>query len=686
MNYIFYNSKQIEFPTPLVSLSQENISYNRDWARNVTINLEGQLTGDYENIRRSQSGLLNIFDKNFGSIEIYEATGWTGFNLNLTSQRPVIASVGALYTGFGGYIPKYSNLTVRIDGGYGGYPLAWQRSKDNAVWTTFTLYKTHYYSGENFTTLFNPSFLSPQSSPYINIPLTQSASHNNLFAQRNNPSVNARGIYTGNIEDYNYFRILINGPGGGNPTDPQVNLIVSGFNADKIYEKDGIIIRSINFEESPYFGIVNYNIELNSIKSSGNVLEPRNEFSFSEDEQRNLRLSHGISARGLNTSSSAQSNALQNAITFVRSCTGLNNIPAVRFISGYNNKFYLQSISESINRLNAIYSIQEEYSSNLINTGYSGVLNYTINVNSGAENNSVQVDIRGTYKGSLYGDINLLRNSLDAYTLVTGSYSGYVNPTPIQYSITENTGENSISFDYSFDNINLPNPYYKYDGTISKNELDQIINIQARGEMVSRGNLKYRSSIIDSNVDPLTSGVDVFASGLLSGYKYINNIATDIKLRRNSLSINKNKNDGTLNIDINYDDKYLPSGDFIDASYNINVSAPYWYMNNQATCNIYGYHIINDFDVTTLPKVSLNINAFAPENSLVNENSFKNQVLKISSGIIPNNYNFSKTTSEDYNINKKYNNLNSIYDISYNINKVATDNQNGLLPKFDVII
>lgn len=685
MNYIFYNDKQIPFPTPLVSLAQDNISYNKDWAKNITVNLEGQLTGDYQNIRRSQSGLLNIFDKNFKNFDIYETTGsyrvvlsgTSNGNLRLTGELPI----------------NGKSLILEIDGCYSSStPATWEISNNLIDWRPFYLYKIKYYTtsccncGPSLRSQFGNAAIFSQAS-LVNQPLpyTGTTGVTHISDLTSDLTKNALGVYSGEYTYSSGKYIRLRGTYIGGSTIG-MKLETSGDLAENIYSRRGIIIRSINFEESPYFGIVNYNIELNAIESSGNVLDPKNEFSFVEDDQKNLRLTHNISARGLNTSSSNKSNALQNAINFVRSYTGLNNVPSVRFISGFNNKFYLQSISESVNRLNAVYSIQEDYTANLLNTGASGSLNYTINVNSGAENNSIQVDIRGNYKGPLYGDINLLRGSLNVYNLITGSYSGYINPTPIQYTLTENTGENSIAFDYSFDSINLPNPYYKYDGTITRSELDQIINVQARGEVVSRGNLKYRSSIIDSNVEPLITGLDIFASGLVSGYRDMNNISSNIKLRRTNLSITKNKNDGTLNIETNYDDKYLPSGNFIDASYNINVSAPYWYMNNQPTCNIYGYHIINDFDITTLPKVSLGINASAPENSNSPENMFRDQILKISSGITPKNYNFSKTTSENYSITKKYDNLNTLYDISYNINKVSTDNQNGLLPKFDVII
>jgi len=146
MNIIRYNNQNIPYPTPFVTLNQGNTSFNRNWGKDTTINLEGKLTGDYENIRKSQSGLLDIFNQNFGNFEIYEATGSTGFSFDFTSVRTF--STTGYYSGLSGvYMPKNSNLILRIDGNYAGFPMLWQRSKDKINWTNFTLYKTNYYSG-----------------------------------------------------------------------------------------------------------------------------------------------------------------------------------------------------------------------------------------------------------------------------------------------------------------------------------------------------------------------------------------------------------------------------------------------------------------------------------------------------------------------------------------------------------
>ena len=684
-NIIKYNNQTLPYPTPLVSLERNNVYVNQYWGSSDKITLNGIITGNFDQIKSGQSGILNIFNQNFGVFEIYEATGATGFNFNLTANTPSFITIPAYYTGISGaYIPKNSNLILRIDGSYGGFGITWERSKNKINWESFTLYKTNYYSGSPFPYVPFNQFAYPQVSPYLNYPMTVTPSQDNIGNQ-NNPNINGRGIYTGDISDYNYFRLaMTDGNGGGSPV---ANLIASGFDAEKIYEKSGIIVQSISFEESPYSNLISYSIELNSSQLSGNVINPTNEYNFTENEDKTISLSHSISARGINTSKNpSKSNAMDNAIAFVKSNTGLAKIPTVKFISGLSiySPFYMQNFSESIDRLNGVYSVQENYNTKTINSSLPGVLSYTCDITSGADSNVVQINLRGDYKGPKDGDITNLRNTFTLSELFL--YSGYYNPTPIQYNITENSGENLISFDYIFDNIDLPNPYFKYDANITKDELQQIYNIQVRGDVIARGSAPYRYYLSTGNLVNLTGGFMKVASGILTGFKNFNSDTSTSNLRLLNISIDKNPNDSTVSANASYDDKYMPTGNFVNANYSVSVEAPLWYMNNQPTCNIKGYHIINDFNITTLPKLSVST-SFTSKNvtGLNNESQLKQQARDITANIVPTNYNFNVKLQDSESLTKKYDNFNSLSQISYKLDKIDISNENGLLPKFNAI-
>jgi hypothetical protein len=130
----------------------------------------------------------------------------------------------------------------------------------------------------------------------------------------------------------------------------------------------------------------------------------------------------------------------------------------------------------------------------------------------------------------------------------------------------------------------------------------------------------------------------------------------------------------------------MPSGNFVDANYDVSVNGPVWFMNNQPTCNIKGFHIINDFDITTLPRLNVNT-SFRYKNltGINNENLLRSQVKDITNNILPNNYNFNVQLQDSESYSKKYNSINSLLEISYNLEKIDISNQNGLLPKFNTI-
>lgn len=687
-NIIYYNNNLVPAPTPLVTLERNNVYLNQYWGNSDSISLNGVITGNFDKIKTGQSGILEIFSKNFGNLGIYETTG---------SSRMVLSGTSTVINGVNltGELPSNGFVIVEVDGCYGATnPATWEISNDLINWRPFYLYKIKYYDKPslpcalNHGAIFNQSSLFDQPLPYTGTTGIIHPGGPVGGSSAADLTTNALGVYSGEYPYFSgkYIRIKNSWVGGGGNIIG-IKLETSGDYIENLYLRSGIIINSINFEESNYSNLIRYEIGLNSISLSGNVTNPVNEYSFTENENKTISLSHRISAQGLNTSlSPGKSNAMENAIAFVRSYTGLSNLPSTRFISGASNKFDIQSFSESIDRLNAIYSIDETYVSNLLNTGLSGNISYTVDILSGADSNSIQINLRGQYKGPKDGNIINLRNSLNVTGLITGAYSGYFNPVPIQYNVSENTGENLINFDYSFDNINLPNPYYRYETSISKDEVQQVYNVQIRGDIIARGNRRYRYFLSTGNISNLTGQFLSIASGVFTGFKDFNSDTTTSSLRLLNINIERNPNEGTVSANATYDDKFMPTGDFVDASYDVSVTAPVWFMNNQPTCNIKGFHIINDFDITTLPRLNIN-SSFKYKNitGINNENILRSQVKDITSNIIPTNYNFNVNLQDSESYSKKYNSINSLSEISYNLEKIDISNQNGLLPKFNTI-
>ena len=707
---IRYNDQTLPYPTPLVSLERNNVYVNQYWGNSDKITLNGLITGNFDQIKSGQSGILNIFNQNFGNFEIIESLTINNNIFTFTGKNSAGQITGViiqdLKTGIPfplefdvnlNFIPADVKLNLnKLSHTY--YPdikMALVSPNESGVFIPFTT-PLNVPPGVNVNISNYDLIFSKDSTEFFNGvrsgTFKTAATGTNIYEEGDLPfPLNLTGnksismdIFSNKNANGKWKLYVFDAIGGDTGNFNGAKLI---FSDERIYQNSGIIVQSISFEESPYSNLISYSIELNSSQLSGNVINPTNEYNFTENEDKTISLSHSISARGINTSKNpSKSNAMDNAIAFVKSNTGLAKIPTVKFISGLSiySPFYMQNFSESIDRLNGVYSVQENYNTKTINSSLPGVLSYTCDITSGADSNVVQINLRGDYKGPKDGDITNLRNTFNLRELFL--YSGYYNPTPIQYNITENSGENLISFDYTFDNIDLPNPYFKYDANITKDELQQIYNIQVRGDVIARGSAPYRYYLSTGNLVNLTGGFIKVASGILTGFKNFNSDTSTSNLRLLNISIDKNPNDSTVSANASYDDKYMPTGNFVNANYSVSVEAPLWYMNNQPTCNIKGYHIINDFNITTLPKLSVST-SFTSKNvtGLNNESQLKQQARDITANIVPTNYNFNVKLQDSESLTKKYDNFNSLSQISYKLDKIDISNENGLLPKFNAI-
>lgn len=704
---ITYNNIKIPSPTPFVELNRELVFFGNKWQNVDKIKLNGQLTGNFNQLISGQKELIDIFNQNLGSLRIYETlenpsgyvVEYTGLGSNgqsglqildgrVADPYPLEFNVNLDF--FANDVKLYLN---DMNHTYIGDIRACLVSPDNKkVYIPFN----RSFGGNDIThanlifskdtgTLFNGTTsgtyraaTSTTSLTYYNI--SGPSEINNFINTKKSTSI---GIFSDQMISGKWKFYVEDLAGSDTGNINYTKLIFSGIDIKKIYEKNNIIVNSINFDNSVYNGILNYTLEFTSKESKYNVENPVNEFSFSEDENKILNVNHRVSAQGINTSSTTKSNALDNAINFVQTFSGINNIPIPNFISQINSDFYLKDVKESINRLNSTYSIDETYVNDL--SPYAtpgGILRYSIDINSGAQSNVTEIKIQGDFTGPNFGEISDLRSAIDVNSLVSSSYSEYFNPIPLSYNINENSGENKISFDYSFDNIPLPNPYFDYKVDISRDELSQITNININAEIIARGNRKNRYDLSLSNLDSFTGNFPSIALSGLTQYNYLNDLTNTYNLRLVNIQIDKNPNEGKITASAKYDDKPMPPSGFSDGNFSINVTAPYWYMKPNAACNVKGYYVIQDFDILTLPKQSVSLDLIAKNDSFSTEDQFKNIAKNLVNNLGSKDYSFDFVSQEQTDITKKYNKSESLYKISYNIEKIATNNKNQLLPKF----
>jgi hypothetical protein len=234
-------------------------------------------------------------------------------------------------------------------------------------------------------------------------------------------------------------------------------------NDSGIYSGTNAIINSINIEQSSWYGILPYSIDI-TIYDSGlfkdyyGIVEPEETFSFEEEEGDILNLTHSLSAKGI---IAKNKNAIQNAKDWVLSRTGnINNISPILIKNSQlfeSRPYLLYSTREVVDRFNGTYSWEGNYkkSTNLENPNNS-ILNYSIDLNSGIEDGIVTASIDGNLEGN---NLTILRtdyNNLDLYALCNQASSKIIGEPlsnrPISQFIRENSEENRLDFNSTYNN------------------------------------------------------------------------------------------------------------------------------------------------------------------------------------------------------------------------------------------
>ena len=196
-----------------------------------------------------------------------------------------------------------------------------------------------------------------------------------------------------------------------------------------VFTEGHALVNSVTFEESTFAGYVPFTINLRVFEESSfesglfGVLDPVQNESFSDNADGSVTFNRQTSARGFHTNKLA----IDNARIFVQSITGGAPSYTPLFVSqsGYDSGVLL-STSESINRLNGSYSVNEEWVYNKEgNIGQASIYNYATEISSGQQ--GVSVSINGNVIGGRKTSLDDLRSdfsNIDLLSLAEAIYSG----------------------------------------------------------------------------------------------------------------------------------------------------------------------------------------------------------------------------------------------------------------------
>jgi len=338
-------------------------------------------------------------------------------------------------------------------------------------------------------------------------------------------------------------------------------------------------IVNINFQASLYVGILNYEVELETYPPelfSGyyGVINPVNEWNFTQQDNQLLEITHRISARGLNTSSGF-SNGFQNAKNYVLSQTGTNSFISPYFISyctGIN--LCVDTFKESINRFDNIYTIEEKYIADLYNGG-AGYIRYSIDYSCDLNRGLASLGINGEVKSCRNADLATLRNKYSSFDVYSAAVQGYVdacgrldlNPTYLSSGVSEDNYNKKIGFNIQFDNDFTPRTYFDYSTDIKVDDFD-ITTVDIRGTIKGRGDLKTRWTNVQNYYN---NQLNLFFLAN-QAYSDFNNgvIIYPLNPIQQSYSVTKNPFVGEISVGTSYDNKDLIPVEFKDLDFTLN--------------------------------------------------------------------------------------------------------------------
>jgi len=344
--------------------------------------------------------------------------------------------------------------------------------------------------------------------------------------------------------------------------------LVSGFSKDfgtfkvkdfepnevEVLVRSGVKIESVNFPQSKYNKILNYNINFTAypvdyFNDNYGVINPSEVWSFDEGDDGVMSVSHSISAQGIETpqgDSYETSSSFQNAVNYVKQRTGsTQTFVSPHFICKDSNySLNLESVQETVDRIGGIYSVTESYSSDL--NGNSGILKYSADINSSIDS-STEIVIAGRVQGNRNDPISITRDRFLSYDwlsvanefLTNQLGSSSINQEPLDKNITEDLFNNNINFSYKFSDKESAGEV-KTDLTTTINSGTSIVSVSVGGSISSSADKSTRSGIIQNAFDNLNM-FDI-ANGELNSFfegnppKSLNSTIIDEQFSRDSSS------------------------------------------------------------------------------------------------------------------------------------------------------
>jgi hypothetical protein len=416
-----------------------------------------------------------------------------------------------------------------------------------------------------------------------------------------------------------------------------------------IYKWNNIVIDEISFPQNHLFltSLAPYSVKLKSINVPSGVLEPVNEYNFTQGDDGLVSVVHKISARGIRTANGG----LANAIAFVQNFVGQNPFSAALGPSfSASGSGVLVNFAETIDRAGGVYSVQETYK---YNTGLFNPYYETWNVSVGdiVDNEWLTVDVDWKLQGSpVKNNLSSVESSVSNIKPLNKIGSmGYDTGNFIQAntSFTRDTGAASVQIKtsyvsgYSAADIS---GYLDYTVTLIHDGLLPKEDWRIEGDFVCFGPRDYRLSRLNQFKGTYGSDWRNYLTGLIISspvYQYHDSSKTFGSM--SDLDIRENTGLAQFHISLSTVDGGYPDS-MLYPKYTIEMQPHKWAFDLLPAANIEGHYVLQDLQMLSQAKAAITVNAESSSvgTCLISTSGFVNTLsnLYISNGFI---------TSETYN-------------------------------------
>lgn len=375
-----------------------------------------------------------------------------------------------------------------------------------------------------------------------------------------------------------------------------------------------VILEDVTFDSNRFhpYTYVPYVVKLRQVNVPSGVVDPSNEYSFTQNEDGTVGVSHRISAKGIVTNADYDS-ALQNAKNFVKNFTGAATFNPFFISTGAN---VLLSQSETLDRLTATYSIAESFKYNSgENLDY--IYTHSLDIDQSKDQDYVTLSLSYNRQGSsITSNLASLRTGITGFNLFQFLETKYSLNTGRMYintfNVAEESGKNNIQVSASVisgigDEFN---GFFDYDLDLKWDKIADVRQFSVNGKFLSKAPVSLKKTQLQS-----------FKTANPSLQQYLYNIVTGSELYKHyydttlrapnvipsNFSVSENTGIADFSMNATFTDKDYLVG-MSETSFTVGVDASRNLYEFKPSANIEGNYVIQDLQTVTRENVKLSCN------------------------------------------------------------------------------